>query len=58
LKKEADLVRQSSEKVQEDLRETDNYLEKYLPFKIQNFITETLVNTMSRKNLPRLNDYT
>jgi hypothetical protein len=29
-----------------DLRETDEYLNKYLPFKIQNMIDETLFNCL------------
>jgi hypothetical protein len=58
LKKEIYLTRSCAEKAADQINDTDLFLMKFLPFKIQNYITETLVNTFSRKNLPRLNDYT
>ncbi|CDW91729.1 UNKNOWN [Stylonychia lemnae] len=39
------------------LKQTDNYVEKYLPIKVQNFITETLTNILPKKALQKLNDF-
>jgi len=41
-----------------NLRSTDNYIEKYLPIKMQTFITETLISIINnRKILGRLLNY-
>ena len=36
---------------------TDNYLDKYLPFRIQNFISETLENVLPEDQLDLLKDF-
>ena len=40
-----------------DLRETDEYLNKYLPFKIQNMIDDTLLNCLGSFEMQKLLNY-
>jgi hypothetical protein len=40
-----------------NLMTTDNYLDKYLPFRIQNFISETLENVLPKPQLERLVEF-
>jgi hypothetical protein len=36
-----------------NLNATDNYLEKYIPFRIQNFISENLENALSKQQFKK-----
>eukprot|EP00347_Sterkiella_histriomuscorum_P014958 403358851 len=56
-KKDLQYLRISIDDATMTLQQTDNYLEKYLPIKIQNFITETLTNILPRRALQKLNDF-
>lgn len=40
-----------------NLMTTDNYLDKYLPFRIQNFISETLENVLPKPQLEKLVEF-
>lgn len=42
VKRELTGNRYSSEDISNRLKETDNYVEKYLPIKVQNIISQTL----------------
>ena len=42
------------EDLNSNMMTTDNYLDKYLPFRIQNFISETLENTIPKDQLVKL----
>ena len=57
LKKEIQFLRISVDDCQQTVTQTDNYLEKYMPIKVQNFITETLTNILPKRALQKLNDY-
>ena len=57
VRRELRSCRQGVVETQGVLQATDNYLDKYLPFKVQNYITETLTNVMPRQSLSKLNDY-
>ena len=50
-------LRTAQEQDGEKLNQTDNYVEKYLPFKIQNQISETLEYCLDKKNVLRLKDF-
>ena len=39
------------------MRSTDNYIEKYLPFRMQNMISETLNNVLPKAHLRKLHDF-
>ena len=45
------------EDLNSNLMTTDNYLDKYLPFRLQNFISETLENILSEDSLAKLKDF-
>ncbi len=43
--------------VTDDLYWTDEYIDKYLPFKIQNMISDTLIHTSGIAQVKRLIDF-
>jgi hypothetical protein len=47
----------SVEDVFRNLKSTENYIEKYLPFKIQNFITDSLYFCLGKKELYKLQEH-
>ena len=40
--------------IDKNLTTTDNYLDKYLPFRIQNLISETLENVLDKEQIQKL----
>ena len=48
-KKELTYVKYAVEDVYRNGQSVENYIEKYLPFKIQNFVTETLGSCMGKR---------
>ena len=49
LKSEIQKTQYSVQDLHHNLQATDNYLDKYLPIKIQNYITETISNVIENK---------
>ena len=50
-------VKYLNEDLTNTVRGTDNYLEKYIPFRMQNMITETMNNVLPKSDLHKLHEF-
>ncbi|CDW83857.1 UNKNOWN [Stylonychia lemnae] len=57
IKNHMGIARQEIDLLKSELQATDNYLDKYLPFKTLNFIYDSLTAFLDKKELAKLFDY-
>lgn len=57
IREDINRIRFGLEDLSSNLMTTDNYLDKYLPFRIQNFISETLENVLPEDELENLKEF-